>query len=176
MYTIRLISTLAAATAALAAATPAAAESPPSHLSFEDASALFSSGSSLVQTARSRTLAPMQAEGGGGGICWGVELQRAKGTWPYVRRLFLYTIWCGSGGQITYRSSAVRTSHDSICWNTSGPHLAKTAGGANFSFVEVQAWTAVACHSPLYFVSFHDSLMMRVRYYPNGAYQTVAYD
>jgi hypothetical protein len=40
----------------------------------------------------------------------------------------------------------------------------------------VLAWTAVACHSPLYFVSFHDSMMIRVQYYPNGYYATVAYD
>ena len=118
----------------------------------------------------------MQAEGGGGGLCWGRELLRSKGTWPYVRRLYLYTVWCGSGGIITYRSSSVRTSHDTICWTESGPFLAKTAGGAGHSFVEVQTWAGVACHSPVYFVSFHDSMMLRVRYYPNGGYATVAYD
>ncbi len=178
MYTTRLISTLAALVAALAAAAPAAAEPPPPDLSFEAAASLFSTGSSVEETTSGGKQRPgrMQAEGGGGGICWGKELLRSKGTWPYARRLYLYTVWCGSGGTITYRSSSVRTSHDSICWNTSGPYLTKMAGGAGFSFVEVQTWAGVACHSPLYFVSFHDSMMLRVRYYPNGGYATVAYD
>lgn len=178
MYTTRLISTLAAAIAALAVAAPAAAQEPPSDLTLEEASARFSAGSSVQATGGGvvKNATRMQFEGGGGGVCWGAELLRSKGTWPYTRRLYLYTVWCGAGGAITYRSSSVRTSHDPICWNTSGPHVAKTAGGAYFSFVEVQAWTAVACHSPIYFVSFHDSLMMRVRYYPNGVYHTVAYD
>jgi hypothetical protein len=118
---------------------------------------------------------PAQAEGGGGGTCWGAELQRSKGWWPYRHRLFLYTVWCGSGGRITYRSSTARTAHDSICWTENGPHVAKTAGGAGYSFVEVQSWAGVACHSALYFISFHDTLMLRVRYYPNGYYQTVAW-
>jgi len=176
MNTTRLISTLAALAAALAAAAPAAAKEP-SQPSLELASALFATdGEAGGSGQAARRLGPMQAEGGGGGICWGVELLRSKGTWPYVRRLYLYTIWCGSGGIITYRSSSVRTSHDTICWTESGPFLAKTAGGAGYSFVEVQAWAGVACHSPVYFVSFHDSIMLRVRYYPNGGYATVAYD
>jgi hypothetical protein len=177
MHTTRLISTLAALVAALAAAAPAAAEAP-SALSPEADAALFRSGGTLEETGTSAKLQSvrMQAEGGGGGICWGKELLRSKGTFPYVRRLYLYTVWCGSGNTITYRSSTVRTSHDAVCWTESGPFVAKTAGGAGFSFVEVQAWAGVACHSPIYFVSFHDSLMMRVRYYPNGGYQTVAVD
>jgi hypothetical protein len=177
MNSTRLISTLAAVVAALAAAAPAAAEAP-TEPPFEEASALFGAegeagGSGTGQFKRP---GPMQAEGGGGGICWGKELLRSKGTWPYVRRLYLYTVWCGSGGTITYRSSSVRTSHDAICWTESGPFLAKMAGGAGYSFVEVQTWAGTACHSPLYFVSFHDSMMLRVRYYPNGGYATVAYD
>ena len=168
---------MVAVVAALAAAAPAAAEAP-SDPSFEQAIALFAAegeagGSGTVSTFRGGAL---QAEGGGGGLCWGRELMRSKGTWPYVRRLYLYTVWCGSGGVITYRSSSVRTSHDTICWTSSGPFLAKTAGGAGYSFVEVQTWAGVSCHSPVYFVSFHDSMMLRVRYYPNGGYATVAYD
>ncbi len=177
MHTTRLISTLAALVAALAAATPAAAEAPFA-LSPEADAARFYAGGSLEETASSAKERPgrMQAEGSGGGICWGKELLRSKGSFPYVRRLYLYTVWCGSGNTITYRSSTVRTSHDSVCWTESGPFLAKTAGGAGYSFVEVQTWAGVACHSPIYFVSFHDSLMMRVRYYPSGGYQTVAVD
>lgn len=178
MNRTRLISTLAAVVAALAAAAPAAAEAP-SDPSFQEASALFAAegeagGSGTVPTLRGP--GALQAEGGGGGICWGKELMRSKGTWPYVRRLYLYTVWCGSGGVITYRSSSVRTSHDTICWTSGGPFLAKTAGGAGHSFVEVQTWAGVSCHSPVYFVSFHDSMMLRVHYYPNGGYATVAYD
>ena len=115
------------------------------------------------------------SEGGGGGTCWGKELERSKGLYPYARRLYLYTVWCGSQGVITYRSSSVRTSHDFMCWNTSGPYVAKTAGGAGWTFVQVQAWVDVACHSPWWF-DWHDSLMMRVNYYPNGVYETVAWD
>lgn len=176
MNKTRLISTLAALVAALAVAAPAAAEAP-SDLSPEADAARFFAGGSLEETVSAQKRpGRMQAEGGGGGLCWGKELLRSKGTWPYTRRLYLYTVWCGSGGTITYRSSSVRTSHDSACWTESGPFIAKTGGGAGFSVVEVQAWAGVACHSPLYFVSFHDSLMLRVRYYPNGAYATVAYD
>ncbi len=177
MNTTRLISTVAVLVAALAAATPAAAEAP-SDLSPEADAARFYAGGTLEETAFSAKERPgrMQAEGAAGGICWGKELMRSKGTFPYVRRLYLYTVWCGSGNTITYRSSTVRTSHDAVCWTESGPFLAKTAGGANYSFVEVQTWAGVACHSPVYFLLFHDSLMMRVRYFPNGAFQTVAVD
>lgn len=117
---------------------------------------------------------PLSVEGGPSGWCWSKELERSKGLFPYRHRLFLYTVWCGSAGRITYRSSTARTAHDSICWTESGPFLAKTAGGAGYGVVEVQAWAGIACHSPVYFISFHDSLMMRVRYFPNGVYQTVA--
>lgn len=117
-----------------------------------------------------------QVEGAPSGGCWGKELERSAGIFPYRHRLFLYTVWCGSAGTISYRSSTVRTAHDSICWTETGPFQAKTAGGAGYSLVEVQAWAGVACHSPVYFISFHDSLMMRVRYYPNGWYETVAWD
>ena len=119
-------------------------------------------------------LGPLGPDPGGGGGCWGKELLRAKGTFPYARRLFLYTVWCGSGGLITYRASSVRTDHDVLCWNTSGPFVTKTAGGAGWTWVQVQAWVDVACHSPWWF-DWHDSLMMRVNYYPNGVYQTVAW-
>jgi hypothetical protein len=118
---------------------------------------------------------PTQVDGSPAGSCWSKELERSKGAWPYRHRIFLYTVWCGSAGRISYRSSTVRAAHDTICWTETGPFLAKTAGGAGYSFVEVQAWAGVACHSALYFISFHDTLMMRVRYYPNGFYETVAY-
>lgn len=121
-----------------------------------------------------RSGGPLGPDPGGGGGCWGKELLRSKGTFPYARRLFLYTVWCGSGGLITYRASSVRTDHDVLCWNTSGPFAAKTAGGAGWTWVQVQAWVDVACHSPWWF-DWHDSLMMRVNYYPNGVYQTVAW-
>jgi len=130
---------------------------------------------SAAASAAGGIVGPKQVDGSPAGACWGKELERSKGLWPYRHRLFLYTVWCGSAGKISYRSSTVRTHHDSICWTETGPYVAKTAGGAGYGFVEVQAWAGVACHSSLYFVSFHDTLMMRVRYYPNGVYETVAY-
>jgi hypothetical protein len=117
-----------------------------------------------------------QAEGGGGGTCWGKQLERSEGWFPYGRRLYLYTVWCGSQGVITYRSSSAWTSHDFSCWSTNGPHIARTYGGAGWGMVEVQSWVEVACHSPSYWPTWHDTLMMRVRYYPNGWYETVAWD
>jgi hypothetical protein len=165
-----LISTLIAAVAVAlwAPALGAATETP--NLSSERAEVQFQ-----VEGGIKELPGPAQAEGGGGGTCWGKQLERSAGGWPYGRRLYLYTVWCGSGGRITYRSSSVWTSHDFMCWNTSGPHVAKTAGGAGWTYVQVQAWVAVACHSPWWF-DWHDSLMMRVNYYPNGAYATVAWD
>jgi hypothetical protein len=115
-------------------------------------------------------------EGGGGGTCWGKQLERSEGVYPYGRRLYLYTVWCGSGGVITYRSSTAWTNHDIACWTDGGPYVAKTYGGAGWGMVEIQAWAQVACHSPSYWPTWHDTLMMRVRYYPNGWYQTVAWD
>lgn len=126
-------------------------------------------------SAAAGVIGPTQVDGSPAGSCWGKELERSKGLWPYRHRLFLYTVWCGSAGRISYRTSSVRTDHDSICWTETGPFVQKTAGGAGYGFVEVQAWAGVACHSSLYFISFHDTLMMRVRYYPNGVYETVAY-
>jgi hypothetical protein len=167
----RIISTFIAAIAALCASAPAPAAETPPNLSVDRAKVLFSAGGGIAE----EPVRPMQAEGGGGGTCWGQQLERSAGWYPYGRRLYLYTVWCGSGGRITYRSSSVWTSHDFMCWNTSGPHVAKTAGGAGWTYVQVQAWVAVACHSPWWF-DWHDSLMMRVNYHPNGAYATVAWD
>jgi hypothetical protein len=159
----------AAALAVLACTAPASAANPARTF---DELVSVDNGVSQVPVPAPTMVPP---EGGGGGTCWGKELERSKGAWPYAHRLFLYTVWCGSGGLITYRASDVRTSHDFMCWNTSGPHLAKTAGGAGWTLVQVQAWVDVACHSPWWF-DWHDSLMMRVNYYPDGVYQTVAWD
>ena len=110
-----------------------------------------------------------------GSSCWSKELKRSRGTWPWGRRLFLYTVWCGRAGTITYRTSSVRTAHDTFCWNPTGPQVAKTYGGATYTVVEVQAWVEVACASvPAGWPNFHDSLLMRIRYFPNGVYRTVA--
>lgn len=136
------------------------------------AAALVGSGTAV---AGGSPAPPTQVDGSPSGSCWGIELERSKGWWPYRHRLYLYTVWCGSAGRITYRTSTVRTAHDSICWTETGPFVQKTAGGAGYGLVEVQAWAGVACHSSLYFISFHDTLMMRVRYYPNGLYETVAW-
>ena len=111
-----------------------------------------------------------------GSTCYSKELMRSAGGGPWGRRLFLYTVWCGKSGRITYRLSAVRTSHDAFCWNPTGPRHERTAGGANFTFVEVQAWVEVACASiPVGWPNFHDTLMMRIQYFPNGVYRMVAW-
>jgi hypothetical protein len=162
---------LLAATALAVLVWPAAAHASSSKGSFEKLVSL-DYGVRVVPGPPQLQIPP---EGGGGGTCWGKELERSEGGWPYGRRLYVYTVWCGSGGLITYRASSVRTHHDFMCWNTGGPYLAKTAGGAGWSYVQVQAWADVACHSPWWF-DWHDSLMMRVNYYPNGVYATVAWD
>jgi hypothetical protein len=172
MNSKRFISTFVAAAAVLCSPVPAAAADP-SNLSFDRAEALFGADGGITAPT---PVKPTQVEGGGGGNCWSKQLDRSEGWSPYNRHLFLYTVWCGSSGTITYRSSSVWTSHDFACWTTNGPHVAKTYGGAGWSLVEVQAWAEIACHSPTYWPTWHDTLMMRVQFYPNGWYQTVAWD
>lgn len=166
--TITVIAATAFAVLAGAAPTHASESSPTPEQ-------LFAVDNGVREVARPRAN-QIPPEGGGGGTCWGKQLERSEGWFPYGRRLYLYTVWCGSGGTITYRSSSAWTSHDFSCWTTNGPHVAKTYGGAGWGMVEVQAWAEVACHSPSYWPTWHDTLMMRVRYYPNGWYQTVAWD
>jgi hypothetical protein len=111
-----------------------------------------------------------------GSTCWARELTRSEGSGPWTRRLFMYTVWCGRSGRITYRTSTVRTHHDVFCWNSSGPTATRTFGGANFGVVEVQAWVAVSCASiPTGWPNYNDTHMMRVQYFPNGYYRTVAF-
>ena len=116
-----------------------------------------------------------QAGRGGGGTRWGKQLERSEGWFP-CDAACTRAPSCGSQGVITYRSSSAWTSHDFSCWTTNGPHVAKTYGGAGWGMVEVQARAEVARHSPSYWPTWHDTLMMRVRYYPNGWYETVAWD
>ena len=110
------------------------------------------------------------------GVCWSKELLRSDGWFPYTRRLYLYTVWCGHAGVITYRASSARTSHDWACWNQNPPNIVRTYGGVGYGMVEVQSWVEVACHSPTYWPTFNDTLMLRVQYYPWGGYATVAWD
>lgn len=49
-----------------------------------------------------------------------------------------------------------------------GPY--RTAGGAGWSLVQVQASVDVACR-----FDWHDTLMTRLNY-PNGVYETAAYN
>jgi hypothetical protein len=111
-----------------------------------------------------------------GSNCYSKELKRSTGSGPWGRRLFLYTVWCGKSGRITYRKSSHRTDHDTFCSNENPPTHSKTYGGANFPLVELQAWAEVRCASiPTNWPNYHDTLMMRVQYFPNGAYKTVAW-
>jgi hypothetical protein len=118
--------------------------------------------------------APNLVEPGGGGGCWGATTTRSRGLWPYNRGLHLYTVWCSNGSVITYRSSSSWPFGDFLCGCTSGPHVDKVAGGAGWSFVDVQAWASYACHSPWWF-DWNDTLVMRIRYHPNGYYETIYY-
>lgn len=112
-----------------------------------------------------------------GSTCWGKELKRSQGAGPWGRRLFMYTVWCGKSGQITYRTSSKYAIHDTFCHSTNGPFLQKTAGGAGWPWVEVQVWVEIECASiPTNWPKYHDSMMFKVRYWYNGLYQTVAHD
>jgi hypothetical protein len=117
---------------------------------------------------------PDQFEPGGGGGCWGATTTRSRGIYPYNRGLHLYTVWCSNGSVITYRTSSSWPFGDFLCRCTSGPHVDKVAGGAGWSFVDVQAWASYACHSPWWF-DWNDTLVMRIRYHPNGWYETIYY-
>jgi hypothetical protein len=115
-----------------------------------------------------------QVEPGGGGGCWSTTTTRSRGLYPYNRGLHLYTVWCSNGSVITYRSSSSWPFGDFLCACSSGPHVDKVAGGAGWSFVDVQAWASYACHSPWWF-DWNDTLVMRIRYHPNGYYETIYY-
>jgi len=112
------------------------------------------------------------------GTCWQRESRRTRGTLTYTRRLYLLTTWCARfGTTISYRLSSVRTHHDSFCWNTSPPVSQKTAGGTGWSWVDVQAWVEIECASvPSYWPKYHDTLMMRMRYLPDGRVVRLAYE
>jgi hypothetical protein len=112
-----------------------------------------------------------QIPGEGGSTCFSTTTTRSVGLWPANRALHMYTIWCGSGGLITYRKSTVWTSTDAICWTSGGPTQSLTGGGAGWTWAEVQAWGQFSCHTPFWF-DVHSTLVQRIRYYPNGVYQT----
>jgi hypothetical protein len=105
--------------------------------------------------------------------CWSTTTTRSRGLWPYGRAIHLYTIWCAQGGIINYRDSSAWPSVDFLC-GASDLWWGKVAGGAGWPFVDVQAQAAFACNSPWWF-DWHDFLMQRIRYHPNGWYETIAY-
>ena len=76
-------------------------------------------------------------------------------------------------GIITYRESSAWPGVDFLC-SASDVWWGKVGGGAGWSFVDVQAQAAFACDSPWWF-DWHDFLMQRIRYHPNGYYETIAY-
>jgi hypothetical protein len=109
--------------------------------------------------------------------CYTKESERTRGILTYTRRLYLLTSWCAANGKILSRVSTHRTHHDSWCWNHTGPQTRKTAGGVGSTFVDVQAWVEIECASvPTYFPKWHDTLMLRMRYLPNGYVQRLAYE
>ena len=112
------------------------------------------------------------------GTCWQRESKRSRGILAYTRRLYLLTTWCARfGTTISYRISSVRTHHDTFCGNSSGPYVTKTAGGTGNTFVDVQAWVEIECASiPTNWPRYHDTLMMRMRYLPDGRVVRLAYE
>jgi hypothetical protein len=112
------------------------------------------------------------------GTCWQRESKRSRGILAYTRRLYLLTTWCARfGTTISYRISSVRTHHDTFCGNSSGPYVTKTAGGTGNTFVDVQAWVEIECASiPSNWPKYHDTLMMRMRYLPDGRVVRLAYE
>lgn len=107
------------------------------------------------------------------------ELKRSQGPGFWARSLYLYTVWCSNSlsGLITRYSHSVRTSHGSWCGNVQPPISRVTDGGVGAPYVEVQAWVEVECASvPFNWPKHHDTLMMRIRYYPSGRYVRMAYD
>ena len=112
------------------------------------------------------------------GTCWQRESKRSKGILAYTRRLSLLTTWCARfGTTISYRFSSSRTHHDTFCGNSSGPYVTKTAGGTGNTFVDVQAWVEIECGSiPTNWPKYHDTLMMRMRYLPDGRVVRLAYE
>lgn len=110
--------------------------------------------------------------------CYSRETERTRGILMYTRRLYLLTSWCARNNKVIIsRVSTARTHHDSWCWNQSGPFTSRTAGGVGYTFVDVQAWVEIECASvPTYWPKWHDTLMMRMRYLPNGYVQRLAYE
>ena len=113
-----------------------------------------------------------------GSVCFQKELKRSMSeTGPWGRRLFLLTTWCSNNGRITSSRSTARTSHDLFCENVHPETVDRTAGGAGFLFVEIQANVEVVCASiPFNWPKYHDTLMMRIRYFPNRRWLKVAHD
>ena len=105
--------------------------------------------------------------------CSEITTTRSRGLWPYGRAIHLYTLWCSHSGVITYRASSAWPSVDFMC-GASDLWWGKVGGGAGWTFVDVQAQSAFACHSPFWF-DWHDFLMQRIRYHGNGWYETLAY-
>ena len=74
---------------------------------------LFSAEGGVQDTSPGATeveppIANQNPDGSPLGNCWSTDLLRSDGFWPYTRRLYLYTVWCGHAGVITYRSSSAR--------------------------------------------------------------------
>ncbi len=134
----------------------------------------YSSDSGFAAEGQGRVAPrPAMPGDGDGSTCWSITTTRSRGLWPYGRAIHLYTVWCGKSGQITYRASSAWPGVDFLC-SSSDLWWGKVAGGAGFWFVDVQAQAAFACDSPWWF-DWHDFLMQRIRYHPNGYYETIAY-
>jgi hypothetical protein len=165
-----LVAAICAAILGAALAPPAfAAETKPSEYTYDRGVVGSAKG-----YGKPKPVPPTQVEPGGGGGCWGATTTRSRGLYPYGRGLHLYTVWCSNGSVITYRTSSSWPFVDFLCGCSSGPHVAKVAGGAGWSFVDVQAWASYACHSPWWF-DWNDTLVQRIRYHPNGYYETIYY-
>jgi hypothetical protein len=92
------------------------------------------------------TIAPMDAEGGGGGPCWYTDgLWSQWGGWPFEMRVTEHRYWCAwwVGGPLSYRVSHVTLS-GTYCGG-SGAYAFKTSGGVGYSWVVVQSGAHFSC-------------------------------
>jgi hypothetical protein len=159
--------------AALASPAPSfASEQPSPQFSHDPGFSAEGQGEELGPKAVSRIFPTMPCCGNAT-TCWSTTTSRSRGWWPYGRTIHLYTLWCAAGGIINYRDSAAWTGQDFTC-DPRNLWAGKVGGGAGWWFVDVQAQSDFACDSPWWF-DWHDTLMQRIRYHPNGWYETIAY-
>lgn len=102
--------------------------------------------------AKGDTIAPQDAEGGGGSVCWQApwNLSQSWGSLTYERHVNEYRYWCTNylGGPQTYRVSYVQTS--SIWCSSSNQYAIKFSGGNGYTWTTVETGANFSCPTPWY--------------------------